>query len=96
MKFRAFLCILLTGLYSPNAFSIIKTINTPSWVESYLYTFEQEDVKYAQDGNVFLLSVYVVNLDRKESYFRAVVKITNENGLPSASTITHQYDPSYQ
>lgn len=89
--FIAFWCSLTIG------FAQINISNAPNWV--VIQSYEQEpdvDLKEISYGLLTLLSDEQVHLPKQERYTRFVRKITANVGVQDGSTISINYDPSYQ
>ncbi|WP_203258299.1 DUF3857 domain-containing transglutaminase family protein [Hyunsoonleella ulvae] len=75
----------------------IKISNTPAWVvhQSYDKTPEIDlnDISY---GLLTLLSDEQIHIPKKERYIRFVRKITDNVGVQDGSSISINYDPTYQ
>ena len=66
-----------------------------SWVTPVNYV--DSDTDTAQVGGYsYLLLERQFNLETKESYFRNVLKVRTEKGLESASSLSINFDPTYQ
>jgi hypothetical protein len=80
-----------------SAFAQIKTSTAPSWVVPQ--SFEQtpainlDDISY---GLLTLLSDEQIHIPKQERYIRMVQKITDQVGVQDGSTISINYDPTYQ
>jgi hypothetical protein len=67
----------------------------PTWVEPIEYHLEPQDTLHS-GGYFYLLLERQVNIERQETYRRTSIKVLTESGLESASSITINFDPSYQ
>lgn len=75
----------------------IKTSPTPQWVVNQSYDQEPDidldDISY---GILTLLSDEQIHIPKKERYVRYVQKITDNVGVQDGSSISINYDPTYQ
>ncbi len=69
----------------------------PSWGfdVDYLRTYVPHEDQVS-DGMIYLFSDTQVNIDTREIYHFLSIKVTDENGLSDASSITIDYDKEYQ
>lgn len=78
-------------------FAQIKTSTTPSWVVSQSYepapAINLDEISY---GLLTLLSDEQIHIPKQERYIRMVQKITDQVGVQDGSTISINYDPTYQ
>ncbi len=69
----------------------------PSWCENVEYDRNYVADEYLRvNGISNLLSDVQINYVDQERYFHSAVKLTGENGLSNASTLTFSYDTVYQ
>ena len=96
MKKIALLLLFLIGL-SWNFFGQVLQKKTPNWVQKISYeTSPDIDLDENSQGILKLLYDNQVNRSTQEIYYRKVSKIEENVGLQSASTISVEYDPTYQ
>lgn len=91
-----YLCSLVLCIMT-SAFAQIKTSTAPSWVVPQ--SFEQTPVINLDDisyGLLTLLSDEQIHIPKQERYIRMVQKITDQVGVQDGSTISINYDPTYQ
>ncbi|GAB1855644.1 hypothetical protein MHTCC0001_04780 [Flavobacteriaceae bacterium MHTCC 0001] len=75
----------------------IKTKNIPSWVVQQSYDKNPNiDAKEISYGLLILLNDEQVHIPKKERYVRIVRKITDNVGVQDGSSISINYDPTYQ
>nr|WP_321234986.1 DUF3857 domain-containing transglutaminase family protein [uncultured Psychroserpens sp.] len=75
----------------------IKTSNTPQWVVNQSYEKDPNiDLNEISYGLLTLLSDEQIHIPKKERYIRFVQKITDNVGVQDGSTISINYDPTYQ
>lgn len=75
----------------------IKTTNTPQWVVNQSYDKNPDiDLNEISYGLLVLLSDEQVHIPKKERYLRFVRKITDNVGVQDGSSISINYDPTYQ
>ncbi len=78
-------------------FSQITTKKTPSWVSIQSYEMHPNiDLNEISYGLLTLLSDEQIHIPRKERYIRVVRKITDNVGVQDGSSISINYDPTYQ
>ena len=79
------------------AYAQIRTTKTPSWVKQQSYEKTPDiainDISY---GLLTLLSDEQIHIPKQERYIRIVRKITDNVGVQDGSSISINYDPSYQ
>lgn len=85
-------------LFSFNIFfAQIKVSNTPEWVVNQSYDKNPDiDLKEISYGLLTLLSDEQIHIPKKERYMRLVRKITDNVGVQDGSSISINYDPTYQ
>ena len=75
----------------------IKVSNTPNWVVNQSFEENPEiDLKEVSYGLLTLLSDEQIHVSKQERYVRLVRKITDNVGVQDGSTISINYDPTYQ
>lgn len=75
----------------------IKINNTPEWVFTQSYDKNPEiDLNEISYGLLTLLSDEQIHIPKKERYIRFVRKITDNVGVQDGSSISINYDPTYQ
>ena len=75
----------------------IKVSNTPNWVVNHSYEKNPDiDLKEISYGLLTLLSDEQIHIPKKERFIRVVRKITDNVGVQDGSTISINYDPTYQ
>jgi hypothetical protein len=67
----------------------------PSWLEQVSYAFEPQDTLHS-GGYYYLLLERQSNLELRETYRRTAIKVLSESGLETASSISVNFDASYQ
>ncbi len=67
----------------------------PTWLEPVGYDLEPHDTLHS-GGYFYLLLERQVNVERQETYRRTSIKVLTESGLETASSISINFDPSYQ
>lgn len=78
-------------------FSQIKVIRKPNWVVQQTYSANPDvDVDEISYGLLTLLHDEQIHIPKKERYIRIVRKITDNVGVQDGSSISINYDPSYQ
>ena len=79
------------------SYAQIKIINTPQWVVNQSYEEKPDiDLDEISYGLLTLLSDEQIHISKKERYIRFVRKITDNVGVQDGSTISINYDPTYQ
>nr|WP_321248041.1 DUF3857 domain-containing transglutaminase family protein [uncultured Psychroserpens sp.] len=79
------------------SYAQIKIINTPQWVVNQSYEEKPDiDLDEISYGLLTLLSDEQIHIPKKERYIRFVRKITDNVGVQDGSTISINYDPTYQ
>lgn len=68
----------------------------PKWTKEIAYSVNDIDIKNASSGTYLLLHDNQIEVQQESQYQRNVIKITDNVGIQSASTIKVDYDPSYQ
>jgi len=96
MKKIALFFVFLIGL-SWYSFAQVQQKNTPNWVQKITYDVVPNiDLDENSQGIVRLLYDHQVNRSTQEIYYRNVTKIEENVGLQIGSSISVDYDPSYQ
>ena len=67
----------------------------PSWVKSDTYSNEIPDSADVS-GIYYLLYNYQVHAEKKQTYLQFAIKVINDKGLSSASSIEKSFDPSFE
>ena len=67
----------------------------PAWLEMVKYDLQPHDTLHS-GGYFYLLLERQINIERQETYRRTSIKVLTESGLESASSISINFDPSYQ
>lgn len=67
----------------------------PSWLESVTYELLPRDTLHS-GGYFYLLLERQINVESQETYRRTSIKVLTESGLETASSISINFDPSYQ
>jgi transglutaminase-like putative cysteine protease len=92
-----FLCLFFFFSTSNSANAQIKVSRTPSWVKIQTYDPKPKiDISEVSYGLLTLLSDEQVHAPRQEQYIRFVRKITDNVGIQEGSSISINYDPTYQ
>jgi len=79
------------------AFAQIKVSDTPQWVDKQSYETNPDiDLNEISYGLLTLLSDEQIHIPKKERYIRFVRKITDNVGVQDGSSISINYDPTYQ
>ena len=77
--------------------SINQTVWSDNWIDQVSYSkqnkFSQDEIS---DGYIHLLYDNQINIDTQEDYLRSVIKVIGNAGLSDVSTISIDYDQSYQ
>src|SRR5262249_9669160 len=68
---------------------------SPRWIEPVSYSEDIPD-SLQSGGYSYLLFERQYNIPQQESYFRTATKVLTEKGLESASSISVNFDPSFQ
>src|SRR6185295_13037481 len=68
----------------------------PSWVKNYSYNAEVRDTANTSNGYFTLLNESQHNTILHQSYYHFAIKIISEAGLESNSTLSVDFDPSYE
>jgi hypothetical protein len=88
-KFRYLLSLILLALYSHCIAS--------NWVEDISYSKEASlSSSKLSDGYVCLLYDSQVSIEKEEVYNKSAIKVLTNYGLAAASSISINYDQSYQ
>jgi transglutaminase-like putative cysteine protease len=83
--------------FSFHFFGQVKQKNTPNWVQKTTYnTAPDIDLEENSEGILKLLYDHQVNRSTQELYYRIVNKIEENVGVQNGSSISVQYDPTYQ
>lgn len=78
-------------------FSQVKITKTPSWVVQQSYEHEPDiDLNDISYGLLTLLNDEQIHIPKQERYIRLVQKITDNVGVQDGSTISVNYDPTFQ
>ncbi len=92
-----FIFILLMSFVCCLSYAQINTSQTPHWVAPETYEVNPEiDLNEISYGLLTLLSDEQIHIPNKERYIRFVRKITDNVGVQDGSSISINYDPSYQ
>jgi hypothetical protein len=82
---------------STNLYAQIKVTNIPSWTVDQQYNSKPDvDLKDISYGLLTLLNDEQIHIPNQERYIRLVKKITDNVGVQDASSISINYDPTYQ
>jgi hypothetical protein len=92
---RFALFLLLVTPFLANSQAKIYIEQKPGWVEPVTYNFEPQDTVHA-GGYFYLLLERQANVERQETYRRTCIKVLSESGLETASSISLNFDASYQ
>lgn len=97
MKTNPFFTCFFFLLFTTVATSQIRVQPTPSWVVEHSFS-ENPEVNFddISEGTLLLYYGEQANVESEVNYVRMVIKITDNVGIQSASTISTAYDPSYQ
>jgi len=68
----------------------------PTWVELVAYNFEPQDTLHSGGGYFYLLLERQTNIERQGTYRRTSIKVLSESGLEAASSISLNFDASYE
>ncbi|MFI1773535.1 DUF3857 domain-containing transglutaminase family protein [Thalassobellus citreus] len=90
------IAILITFINSSTLFSQVTQKKEPSWIDTVDYYKSEMNKDDVAEGSVTLLYDNQVNIPKQEAYSRLTTKIIDNIGLQNASTITINYDPTYQ
>jgi len=91
----ALLPLFLIAAFTAYAQTSVKTRPIPDWVSSFEYPQSPRDTVGA-GGYYYLLSEWQEHAEKQESYFRLAIKVLTPRGLSAASSISVNFDPSYQ
>ncbi|MGC3942978.1 MAG: DUF3857 domain-containing protein [Chryseolinea sp.] len=91
----ALLSLFLIAAISAYSQNSVKIRTVPDWVLSEDYPQSPRDTVGA-GGFYYLLSEWQQHADKQESYFRIAIKVLTPRGLANASTLSVNFDPSYQ
>ena len=84
-------------LCSASCFAQLKIKRTPQWVVPQTYEHNPEiNLNEISYGLLTLLSDEQIHIPKKERYIRLVRKITDNVGVQEGSSISINYDPTYQ
>ncbi len=90
-------CLFFFVSTTDSAIAQIKVSQTPSWVKIQSYEPKPEiDINEISYGLLTLLSDEQVHVPREEKYARLVRKISDNVGIQEASSVSINYDPTYQ
>ena len=94
-KFLTLFCTLF--LFFLTTVSQIKKTNQPQWITKTDFNFQPSiDENTIQDGVLTLLFEKQINDIQQKVFYRNVIKVTENAGVQSGSSINITYDPSYQ
>jgi hypothetical protein len=98
LKTNNFYLFVTIFLFSFSVFyAQIKVSDTPVWVVKQSYDKTPEiDLDEISYGLLTLLSDEQIHIPKKERYIRFVRKITDNVGVQDGSSISINYDPTYQ
>jgi len=92
-----YFCILIFSFNFNFFYAQIKVKNTPKWVIKQSYekapNINLDEISY---GLLTLLKDKQIHIPKQEFYTRFIQKITDNVGVQSGSTISINYDPTYQ
>jgi hypothetical protein len=96
MKYRLFTILFLIFTTVNIGFSQVTKQNTPLWVNKISYKNLNINTEDAEQGTLLLLFDQQVNTTKKTIHYKFATKITDNSGIQNASTISVDFDPSYQ
>jgi hypothetical protein len=92
-----FFSLFISICFSKIGFSQIQKKQTPSWVKIQSYESSPKiDMNEISYGLLTLLNDEQIHVPRQEQYVRIVRKITDNVGIQEGSSISINFDPTYQ
>lgn len=73
----------------------VNTRSSPDWILSVDYPQSTQDT-VGSGGYYYLLSEWQEHVEKQEAFFRVAVKVLSPKGLSLASSVSVNFDPSYQ